>query len=116
MRGFEVWPLQGWLRFQRRSSACRKLSVSASGIPPFRALQGAVTVQNFHRDAHATTTQASRNQAAGGTASTQFRSMMQSMDPEVRLLVISQLLVIVVPVGLLFLLWIRMLGWDRRRS
>lgn len=42
--------------------------------------------------------------------------MMQSMDPEVRLLVISQLLVIVVPVGLLFLLWIRMLDWDRRRS
>ena len=42
--------------------------------------------------------------------------MMQSMDPEVRLLVISQLLVIVVPVGLLFLVWIRMLGWDRRRS
>ena len=42
--------------------------------------------------------------------------MMQSMDPEVRLLVISQLLVIVVPVGLLFLVWIRMLGLDRRRS
>jgi len=37
------------------------------------------------------------------------------MDPEVRLFVINQLLVIVVPVGLLFALWIGMLSWDRRR-
>ena len=41
--------------------------------------------------------------------------MMQSMDPEVRLFVINQLLVIVVPVGVLFALWIGMLSWDRRR-
>jgi len=41
--------------------------------------------------------------------------MMQSMDPEVRLFVINQLLVIVVPVGLMFALWIGMLSWDRRR-
>ena len=38
-----------------------------------------------------------------------------SMDPEVRLFVINQLLVIVVPVGVLFALWIGMLSWDRRR-
>ena len=37
------------------------------------------------------------------------------MDPEVRLFVINQLLVIVVPVGVLFALWISMLSWDRRR-
>tara|TARA_B100001063_G_scaffold72232_1_gene66488 strand:+ start:1281 stop:1406 length:126 start_codon:yes stop_codon:yes gene_type:complete len=41
--------------------------------------------------------------------------MMQSMDPEVRFFVISQLLVIIVPVGLLFALWIGMLSWERRR-
>ena len=37
------------------------------------------------------------------------------MDPEVRLFVISQLLVIVVPVGLLFWLWLAMLSWGRNR-
>ena len=37
--------------------------------------------------------------------------MMGGMDPEVRLLVISQLLVIIAPVGLLFALWI-MLRWG----
>lgn len=35
------------------------------------------------------------------------------MDPEVRQFVILQLLVIVVPIGILFALWIAMLG--RRR-
>jgi len=35
------------------------------------------------------------------------------MDPEVRQFVILQLLVIIVPVGTLFVLWIAMLG--RRR-
>ena len=38
--------------------------------------------------------------------------MMGGMDPEVRLLVISQLLVIIAPVGLLFALWIGMLRWG----
>ena len=74
-----------------------------------------MTDQNFTSDATATTAQASRNQAGVGTATNQFRSMMQSMDPEVRLFVINQLLVIVVPVGLMFALWIGMLSWDRRR-
>ena len=37
------------------------------------------------------------------------------MDPEVRLFVITQLLVIVVPVGLLFWLWLAMLSWGRNR-
>ena len=41
--------------------------------------------------------------------------MMGGMDPEVRLLVISQLLVIIAPVGLLFALWIGMLHWGRQR-
>lgn len=72
-------------------------------------------VQNFHREANATTTQANRNQAGVGTATSQFGSMMQSMDPEVRFFVISQLLVIIVPVGILFALWIGMLSWERRR-
>ena len=74
-----------------------------------------MTDQNFNSEANATTTQASKNQAGVGTATNQFRSMMQSMDPEVRLFVINQLLVIVVPVGLMFALWIGMLSWDRRR-
>lgn len=74
-----------------------------------------MTDQNFNSEAIATTAQASKNQAEVGTATNQFRSMMQSMDPEVRLFVINQLLVIVVPVGLMFALWIGMLSWDRRR-
>ena len=39
------------------------------------------------------------------------------MDPDVRLFVIAQLLVIVVPVGLLFWLWLAMLsrGGNRQR-
>ena len=74
-----------------------------------------MTDQNFNSDANATTAQANKNQAGVGTATNQFRSMMQSMDPEVRLFVINQLLVIVVPVGLMFALWIGMLSWDRRR-
>ena len=37
------------------------------------------------------------------------------MDPEVRNFVIAQLLVIVVPVGLLFWLWLAMLNWGRQR-
>ena len=37
------------------------------------------------------------------------------MDPEVRLFVIAKLLVIVVPVGLLFWLWLAMLSWGRNR-
>ena len=74
-----------------------------------------MTDQNFNSEANATTAQAIKNQAGVGTATNQFRSMMQSMDPEVRLFVINQLLVIVVPVGLMFALWIGMLSWDRRR-
>ena len=38
------------------------------------------------------------------------------MDPDVRLFVIAQLLVIVVPVGLLFWLWLAMLSWGRNRE
>ena len=37
------------------------------------------------------------------------------MDPEVRLFVIAQLVVIVVPVGLLIWLWLAMLSWGRQR-
>ena len=37
------------------------------------------------------------------------------MDPEVRNFVIAQLLVIVVPVGLLIWLWLAMLTWGRQR-
>ena len=36
------------------------------------------------------------------------------MDPDVRQFVILQLLVIVVPVGPLFAIWIAMLGRERR--
>ena len=68
-----------------------------------------MTDQNFNSEANATTAQASKNQAGVGTATNQFGSMMQSMDPEVRLFVINQLLVTVVPVGLMFALWIGML-------
>ena len=38
------------------------------------------------------------------------------MDPDVRRFVIAQLLVIVVPVGLLFWLWLAMLSWGRNRQ
>lgn len=34
------------------------------------------------------------------------------MDPDVRSFVVSQLLVIIVPVGLLFWLWLSMLSWG----
>ena len=37
-----------------------------------------------------------------------------NMDPEVRQFVISQLLVIALPVGTLFGLWLWMLNWGRR--
>ena len=37
-----------------------------------------------------------------------------SMDPEVRQLVISQLVVIALPVGTLFGIWLWMLNWGRR--
>ena len=37
------------------------------------------------------------------------------MDPEVRQLVIGQLLVIVITVGTLFAIWINMLRWKRNR-
>lgn len=36
------------------------------------------------------------------------------MDPEVRQLVISQLVVITLPVGTLFGLWLWMLNWSQR--
>ena len=36
------------------------------------------------------------------------------MDPEVLQLVIGQLVVIALPVGTLFGLWLWMLNWDRR--
>ncbi len=35
------------------------------------------------------------------------------MDPDVRVFVVSQLLVIIVPVGLLFWLWLSMLSWGK---
>ena len=38
------------------------------------------------------------------------------MDPEVRQLVISQLLVIALPVGTLFGIWLWMLNWGSRSS
>ncbi len=41
---------------------------------------------------------------------------MTEMDPEVRQFVIAQLLVIVLPVGTLFALWIWMLNWGRNRK
>ena len=41
-------------------------------------------------------------------------SISTGMDPEVRQFVISQLLVIGLPVGTLFGLWLWMLNWGRR--
>ena len=41
-------------------------------------------------------------------------STRMTMDPEVRQLVISQLVVITLPVGTLFGLWLWMLNWGRR--
>ena len=35
------------------------------------------------------------------------------MDLDVRVFVVSQLLVIIVPVGLLFWLWVSMLSWGK---
>ena len=35
------------------------------------------------------------------------------MDHEVRSFVISQILVIILPVGLLFWVWLSMLGWGK---
>ena len=44
-----------------------------------------------------------------------FRPLIgTSMDPEVRQLVISQMLVIALPVGTLFGLWLWMLNWGSR--
>ncbi len=37
------------------------------------------------------------------------------MNPEVRNFVIAQLLVIVIPVGTLFAIWISMLRWNGKR-
>jgi hypothetical protein len=37
------------------------------------------------------------------------------MDPEVRQLVIGQLLVIVIPIGTMFAIWISMLRWRENR-
>ena len=37
------------------------------------------------------------------------------MNPEVQQFVIAKLLVIVIPVGTLFAIWISMLGWNSKR-
>ena len=43
-----------------------------------------------------------------------YPSTRTNVDPEVRQLVISQLLVIALPVGTLFGLWVWMLNWSGR--
>ena len=86
-----------------------------------RCRQPRVIRQNFQSDPTATTPQASRNhdefgiqretgelivlRSAGGLA----------LGPEVRQFVIVQLLVIIVPVGLMFALWVSLLNKKVQR-
>ncbi len=86
-----------------------------------RCLQPWVNRQNFQIDATATTPQASRNHDGLGIQR-KVRLIMVlkpaeglAMDPEVRQFIIAQLLVIVVPVGLMFALWISLLNKNVQR-
>ena len=69
--------------------------------------------QNFRADARATTNQASTIQP-GFVIVAQNSTPYWRMDPEVRQFVISQLVVIALPVGTLFGLWLWMLNWSGR--
>ena len=56
-----------------------------------------------------------RSMMANGTRVLPARSLTSAtMDPEVRQFVISQLVVIVLPVGTLFGIWLWMLNWGGR--
>ena len=86
-----------------------------------RCLQPWVNRQNFQIDPTATTPQASRNHDGLGIQR-EVRTIMVlksagglAMDPEVRQFIIGQLLVIVVPVGLMFALWISLLNKNVQR-
>ena len=86
-----------------------------------RCLQPWVNRQNFQIDPTATTPQASRNHDGLGIQR-KVRLIMilkpaetLAMDPEVRQFIIAQLLVIVVPVGLMFALWISLLNKNVQR-
>lgn len=86
-----------------------------------RCLQPWVNRQNFQIDPTATTPQASRNHDGLGIQR-KVRLIMVlkpaeglAMDPEVRQFIIAQLLVIVVPVGLMFALWISLLNKNVQR-
>ena len=90
-------------------------------MPPERCLQPWVNRQNFLIDPTATTPQASRNhEGLGIQRKVRLIMVLKSaeelaMDPEVRQFIISQLLVIVVPVGLMFALWISLLNKNVQR-
>ena len=90
-------------------------------MTPERCLQPWVNRQNFQIDPTATTPQASRNHDGLGIQR-EVRMIMVlksaeglAMDPEVRQFIIAQLLVIVVPVGLMFALWISLLNKNVQR-
>ena len=90
-------------------------------MTPERCLQPWVNRQNFQIDPTATTPQASRNHDGLGIQR-KVRLIMVlkpaeglAMDPEVRQFIIAQLLVIVVPVGLMFALWISLLNKNVQR-
>ena len=90
-------------------------------MTPERCLQPWVTRQNFQIDPTATTPQASRNHDGFGIQR-EARMLMVlksaeglAMDPEVHQFIIAQLLVIVVPVGLMFALWISLLNKKVQR-
>ena len=90
-------------------------------MPPERWRQPRVILQNFHMDPTATTPQASRNHDGLGIQREARMIMVLksaeglAMDPEVRQFIIAQLLVIVVPVGLMFALWISLLNKNVQR-
>ena len=90
-------------------------------MPPGRWRQPRVIRQNFHMDPMATTPQASRNHDGLGIQREARMIMVLksaeglAMDPEVRQFIIAQLLVIVVPVGLMFALWISLLNKNVQR-
>ena len=90
-------------------------------MTPVRCLQPWVNRQNFQIDPTATTPQASRNHDGLGIQREARMIMVLksaeglAMDPEVRQFIIAQLLVIVVPVGLMFALWVSLLNKNVQR-
>ena len=90
-------------------------------MPLQRCLHPWVKRQNFQIDPTATTPQASKNHDGLGIQREARMTMVLksaeglAMDPEVRQFIIAQLLVIVVPVGLMFALWISLLNKNVQR-